>query len=97
MAIEDERAGVLSAMNEEQPLHGLFVGVMASHLKRLADEAARLARAREAQAGEVLSRALRVKRAERLASSAAAAERLEDGRKELAEMIDLAVGRASLP
>jgi len=96
-ALQDEERELVAALNGEGPFQGLFVDAVARKLTRVAEEAERAEAERQVQAGRVLDRSLRVSRAERLLEKLAREFRLELERRDFAELIEQAAGRASLP
>ena len=96
-ALQDEQRELVAALNGEGPLHGLFVDAVARKLTRLAEEAERAEAERRVQAGRVLDRSLRVSRAERLVEKVARECRHELEKRDLADLLEQAAGRASLP
>ena len=96
-ALQDEERELVAALNGEGPFQGLFVDAVARRLTRVAEEAERAEAERQAQAGRVLDRSLRVSRAERLLEKVARECRHELEKRDLAELIEQAAGRASLP
>ena len=97
-ALQAAQEDLFRALNAEQPLHGMFVGMMARQLRALSEDSRAVKEAREAQARLVLDRCGRVKRAERLAGSVEAQNRQTTEKRQLAELIEAAVNRpASLP
>jgi len=95
--LQEEQRGILCALNGDGPFQGLFVDAAARKLTKLAEEADRVKAERQAQADRVLDRSLRVNRAERLVNNVARACRDELDKRQLAEVIEQAVSRASLP
>ena len=95
--LQEEQRSLLAALNGDGPFHGLFVDAAARKLTKLAEQADRVRTERQAQANRVLDRSLRVNRAERLVNNVARACRDELDKRQLAEVIEQAVSRASLP
>ena len=64
--IADGQVDLLSALNADNQLHGLFVEAMTRRLKALAREAERLERARRVMEEQLSEQALKLKRTERM-------------------------------
>ena len=64
--LADGQVDLLSALNEDNALHGLFVEAMTRRLKALAREAERLERARRVMEEQLSQQALKLKRTERM-------------------------------
>lgn len=97
--LENSQQEVIRALNKDDALHGLFIDTTARLLRSLAQEAQRVAEARDAQSRRLRDRAVKVKTAERLYETLdhyAARVRKEN---ELRDIIERYVGRssASLP
>lgn len=60
------QADLLSALNEDNQLHGLFVDAMTRRLTALSREAARLERARRAMEQQLSEEGLKLKRTEKM-------------------------------
>jgi hypothetical protein len=97
--LERSQVEVIGALNADDALHGLFVDTTAKFLKSLAQEAQRVAQARELQSEKLRERATKVKTAERLKDSLEQIEARRGGEKELQDVIERYTGRrgASLP
>lgn len=97
--LERSQREVISALNADDALHGLFVDTTAKFLKSLAQEARRVAEARELQSEKLRERATKVKTAERLKDSLEQIVARRGGEKELQDAIERYTGRrgASLP
>jgi hypothetical protein len=90
---------LINALNDTNALHGLFIDATARRLSSIAEEAERVARAKEAQSLKVKEHATRVKMCERLALDREQEfERHKEG-KDLLETVELVVDRrrTSLP
>ncbi len=68
-ALEESQEDVIRALNKDDALHGLFIDTTARLLRNLAQEAQRVAEARDAQSRKLLDHAAKVKTAERLHDS----------------------------
>ena len=79
---------LISALNEDHALHGLFLDTMARRLKSLAEEADRVMPLKQAQSLVLLAQAVRSRLAERLARAARQDLERETERKELLEIVD---------
>lgn len=64
--LAEGQAGLLSALNDDNQLHGLFVEAMTRRLTALAREAERLERARRVMEEQLSDEALKLKRTERM-------------------------------
>ena len=64
--LADGQVDLLSALNGDNQLHGLFVEAMTRRLKALAREAERLERARRVMEEQLSDQALKLKRTERM-------------------------------
>ena len=97
--LERSQIEVIGALNADDALHGLFVDTTAKFLKSLAQEAQRVAQARELQSEKLRERATKMKTAERLKDSLEQIEARRGGEKELQDVIERYTGRrgASLP
>jgi hypothetical protein len=97
--LERSQIEVIGALNADDALHGLFVDTTAKFLKSLAQEAQRVAQARQLQSEKLRERATKVKTAERLKDSLEQIEARRGGEKELQDVIERYTGRrgASLP
>jgi hypothetical protein len=97
-AVHEDQRQLLGALNEDQALHGLLVQSMARHLRRTSEELETLAKAKAVQAETLRDQAGKLKRTERLRERAAGAHLRATEARDLAELIEAAVGRdASLP
>lgn len=95
-----EQTVLIASLNDEDQLHGLFVGAMARRLRALAGETERVKVAREAQADRVLDEARRLKQAERMVDRASVDHRREAEKRELQALVEALLARrgdASLP
>lgn len=97
--ISEDQRGVITALNADEPLHGLFVDTMAKHLSVLSERLDALGRAEERQRANVERETIQAKQAERLLEGARRADERAEEWKELSEAIEAAVARrdASLP
>ena len=97
--LERSQREVINALNTDDALHGLFIDTAAKFLKSLAQEARRVAEARELQSEKLRERATKVKTAERLKDSLEQIVARRGGEKELRDVIERYTGRrgASLP
>ncbi len=64
--LEQAQVELIGALNDSNALHGLFIDATARRLSTTAEEAERVARAKEAQALKLKEHAARVKMSERL-------------------------------
>jgi hypothetical protein len=98
--LAEQQEALVASLNDEDQLHGLFVGSMARRLKSLAGEAERVRAMREVQSGRVLDEAKRLKRADLMAGRIESDERREAEKRDLLRLIEALAGRrrdASLP
>jgi hypothetical protein len=97
-ALQASRRDLVSALNEDPVLHGLFIEAMARRVRSISSDIAKVERAKEAQVKHLLETTGRMKRVERVAGALDRAYRTELEKKELAELIDeLRPSGASLP
>ncbi len=96
--LEDQRA-VIAALNAEQPLHGLFVEMMARQLRASSEKLTALRRGIELRAAELQGQTSQLKQAESMLRDATRAHDRVAEWKELSEVIEAAMARddASLP
>lgn len=95
----DEERAIVSALNADQPLHGLFLETMARHLRFVAQ---RLEAVRQAEAGErlkQLKQKAQLKQAERMLADAERQERRMAEGEALNEIVEMVASRGatSLP
>jgi hypothetical protein len=97
--LEVSQLELISALNDTNALHGLFIDTMARRLSSLAEEAERVAREKNAQSLKLTDHAARVRIAERLAEAIALDMQREDERKELLDIVEQVLNRkgTSLP
>jgi uncharacterized coiled-coil protein SlyX len=97
--LEVSQLELISALNDTNALHGLFIDTMARRLSSLAEEAERVAREKNAQSLKLTDHAARVRIAERLAEAIALDVQREDERKELVDIVEQILNRkgTSLP
>lgn len=90
---------IVSALNEDAALQGLFVDAMAKRLKKLAIEAERVERRREEEARILREEGLRLKRTERMTGRLRREVRDGEGKRGFADLVDTLVKNvdASLP
>lgn len=90
---------IVSALNEDAALQGLFVDAMAKRLKKLAVEAERVERRREEEARILREEGLRLKRTERMTGRLRREVRDGEGKRGFADLVDTLVKNvdASLP
>jgi serine phosphatase RsbU (regulator of sigma subunit) len=98
VVLEDQRT-LIAALNEEQPLHGLFVETMAKHLGALSQRLETLRQAQARQVAELETQTGQLRQAERMLLDVTRRQSRADEWKELSEVIDAALARddASLP
>ncbi len=97
-ALADEDA-IIAALNAEQPLHGLFVGMMARHLRAVSERVGVIRSAKEAETLRLQKETGQLRHSERLLGAAERRhDRIVEG-KELTELIEASAsgGAASFP
>lgn len=99
LALLEDQASVISALNAEQPLHGLFVATMARHLRISSEKLEAVRRSIALRAAEVEAQTIQLKQAERLLRDAVRQHGRAVEWKELEHVIDATIARgdASLP
>jgi hypothetical protein len=97
--LKASEVALVSALNEDDALQGLFVDAMAKRLKKLAIEAERLEQRRAEEARILFEEGLRLKRTERMTGRLRREYREGVGKRGFADLIDTLVrnGDASLP
>src|SRR5262245_9356879 len=97
--LEGSQLDLISALNDTNALHGLFIDTMARRLSLLAEEAERVAREKNTQSLRLIDHATRVRMAERLAEAIALEVEREEERKELLDIVEQVLNRegTSLP
>jgi hypothetical protein len=98
--LAEQQQALITTLNDEDHLHGMFVASMARRLKSLAGETERVRAMLEAQSGRVLDEAKRLKRAELMAGRVESDDRREAEKRDLLHLIEALVARhrdASLP
>jgi hypothetical protein len=93
--LEKEQMELIGALNDTNALHGLFIDATARRLSTTAEEAERMARAKEAQALRLKEHATRVKISERLTVAHEREAVREQEAKELLNIVEQTVGRKS--
>ncbi|KAB2917477.1 MAG: hypothetical protein F9K29_09615 [Hyphomicrobiaceae bacterium] len=86
--LETAKRDLISALNDDTALHGLFIDTMARRLRSLSEQAEIVGRRKDAQALKLLEQAALAKRAERLSSKLNQKERSESERALLQEILD---------
>jgi len=97
--LEAMQVELISALNDTNALHGLFIDTTARRLSSIAEEAERVGREKAVQALKVKEYATRVKICERIAVERAQEFEREKEGKELLDIVEQFVGRkgTSLP
>jgi len=98
--LAEEQTVLIETLNDEDQLHGLFVGAMARRLRTLAGETERVKVAHEAQTDRVLDEARRLKQAERMVDRVSVDHRRETEKRDLQALVEALLARrrdASLP
>ncbi len=93
------QAGLLSALNDDSQLQGLFIEAMTRRLKALARDAERLERARRVVEAQLSEQALQLKRTERMTDRVRREDQLGRDKRLFQDLLEtLAKARdASLP
>ena len=96
--LEDQRS-LIAALNEDQPLHGLFVETMAKHLGVLSQKLDALHQAQVRKTAELQAHTGQLRQADRMLVDVSRRQARADEWKELSEVIDAVLARddASLP
>lgn len=97
--LEAEQRELISALNADHALHGLFLDTMARRLGVIAEEMAVVAREKDMQSRRAIEQTTRAKLAQRLAERTEDEARRAEDRRELLEVIERFLGRpgTSLP
>jgi hypothetical protein len=97
-AIADE-AAIIAALNDDQPLHGLFVGVMAKHLRAVSERLSAIRQAKTAETIRLQAETRQLRHSEKLRDQVARRHDRIVEEKTLADLVEAAVARdvASLP
>jgi hypothetical protein len=97
--LEQSQRDVIQNLNRDDALYGMFIDTSARFLKSLAQEARRVADAKDLQTQRVHERATKMKTAERLASTLDQRVQRSTKERELYDIIERYAGRpgASLP
>jgi hypothetical protein len=93
--LDTARAELIAALNDGDPLRGLFLDATVRRLKSIAREADEVARQEQLQAVRVSEHAVRVACAERLSGEVDKQDARADEKQALAEIIDRQVGGAT--
>ncbi len=88
---------IITALNENQALHGLFIDAAARRLRSLAQEAERVACQRRLQAEKLIARAAQLKCAERLSLRLEQETRRESRQRELMDILERCVWASRSP
>jgi hypothetical protein len=98
-AVIGDQRDIIAALNQDQPLHGLFVETMAKHLGVLSHKLEQLREAQARQTVELKTHTGQLRQADRMLTDASRKKARADEWKELSEIIDAALARddASLP
>ena len=86
--LEAAKRDLISALNDDSALHGLFIETMARRLRSISEQAEMVGRRKDAQAVKLLEQAALAKCAERLSSKLDQKERIERERASLQEILD---------
>jgi hypothetical protein len=89
--LENAQVELIGALNDSNALHGLFIDATARRLSTTAEEAERVARAKEAQALRLKEHAARVKISERLTLGHEQEAVREQEAKELLDIVEQTV------
>jgi chromosome segregation ATPase len=82
------RQELVSSLNEDTMLHGLFIEAMARRVKSVSSEISDIERLKDAQAKRLLDQTSRLKRAERVVTSLEREYEAELEKRDLADLID---------
>lgn len=93
--LEASQLELISALNDTNALHGLFIDTTARRLSSLAEEAERVVREKNAQSLKLTEHASRVKSAEQLAQAIELDVQREGENKELLDIVEQFVNRKS--
>jgi hypothetical protein len=90
---------IITGLNSEDALHGMFMDTSTRFLRSLAREAQRVSQAHQHQSTKLLERAGKLRRAEKLRDTVSRQRRHTEGQKHLTEVIERYAdkGGASLP
>jgi hypothetical protein len=94
-----EEAEIIAALNDTQPLHGLFVDVMARHLRVVAERRIAIRQAKAEETARLQNETRQLRHSEKVHDELARRHDRMMEEKALAELIDAAASRdaASLP
>ncbi len=93
--LEATQAELIRALNDDEALHGLFIDTMASRLRLLSEESARVAVERDVQSRRTAEQSGQAKLAERLSASIKLQEARADAQQELMDTIEHFLRRSS--
>ena len=99
-SLAEQQEAMLVSLNDEDALHGMFVGAMARRLKSLSGESEVVRAMHDAQSERVLTEAKRLKRVDQMAGRVEDEHRRDAEKRELAQIVDALLARrgdASLP
>ncbi|MBZ6079335.1 hypothetical protein [Microvirga puerhi] len=97
--VQDAQATLITTLNDDDALHGLFVEARAKRLQSLSVEEVRIKQAQEQQSKVALDKAMKVKRTERLVDRLNVEHRRHDEKKDYLSLLDVLASKtdASLP
>ena len=97
-ALADE-AAIIAALNDGQPLHGLFVGVMAKHLRAASEQLGAIRQAKADEMSRLLQETAQLRRSEKMLVDVERRHGRLTEDKRLADLVEAATasGAASLP
>jgi hypothetical protein len=93
--LEATQAELIRALNDDEALHGLFIDTMATRLRLLSEESARVAVERDVQSRRTAEQSGQAKLAERLSASIELQEARVDAQQELMDTIEHFLRRSS--
>ncbi len=93
--LEATQAELIRALNDDEALHGLFIDTMATRLRLLSEESARVAVERDVQSRRTAEQSGQAKLAERLSASIELQEARADAQQELMDTIEHFLRRSS--
>lgn len=93
--LEATQAELIRALNDDEALHGLFIDTMATRLRLLSEESARVAVERDVQSRRTAEQSGQAKLAERLSASIKLQEARADAQQELMDTIEHFLRRSS--
>jgi hypothetical protein len=93
--LEATQAELIRALNDDEALHGLFIDTMATRLRLLSEESARVTIERDVQSRRTAEQSGQAKLAERLSASIELQEARADAQQELMDTVEHFLRRSS--